>query len=121
MAHFAQLNEVNSVLGIQVVDNSIITDADGVEQEDLGITFLSTLNSGGWWKQTSYNNSFRKNYAGVGFTYDAGRNAFIPPQPFPSWVLVEDTCQWEAPTAMPDDNELYEWDEDTTAWVENNV
>ena len=121
MAHFAQLNEVNSVVGIQVVDNSIITDADGVEQEDLGVTFLASLNSGGWWKQTSYNNSFRKNYAGVGFTYDAGRDAFIPPQPFPSWVLVEDTCQWEAPTAMPDDGELYEWDEDTTAWVENNV
>ena len=116
MAHFAQLNEVNSVVGIQVVDNSIITDAAGVEQEDLGITFLSTINSGGWWKQTSYNGSFRKNYAGVGFIYDAGRDAFIAPSPYPSWVLVEDTCQWEAPTAMPDDGQEYERDEDTTAW-----
>ena len=116
MAHFAQLNEVNTVVGVQVVDNSIITDADGVEQEDLGVTFLASLNSGGWWKQTSYNGSFRKNYAGVGFTYDAGRNAFIAPKPYPSWVLVEDNCQWEAPTAMPDDGQAYEWNEDTTTW-----
>ena len=118
MAHFAQLNEVNSVVGIQVVDNSIITNADGVEQEDLGITFLSTLNSGGWWKQTSYNGSFRKNYASVGGTYDKSKDAFIAQKPYPSWTLVEDTCQWAPASAMPIDGKGYEWDEDTTAWVE---
>lgn len=117
MAHFAQLNEVNSVVGIQVVNDSVITDSDDVEQENLGIDFLSTIHNGGWWKQTSYNSTFRKNFAGVGFTYDSGRDAFIAPKPYPSWVLVEATCQWEAPTAMPDDGKAYEWNESTTAWV----
>lgn len=116
MAHFAQLNEVNSVVGIQVVNDSVITDSDGVEQENLGIAFLASINNGGWWKQTSYNSTLRKNFAGVGFTYDSGRDAFISPAPYPSWVLVEATCQWEAPTAIPDDGQSYEWNESTTAW-----
>jgi hypothetical protein len=118
MAHFAQLNKVNNIIDVRVVDDSIITDADNVEQESLGIAFLASINNGGWWKQTSYNGTFRNNFAKIGDTYDDGRDAFIPPQPFPSWVLVEDTCQWEAPTAIPDDGEMYNWNEDTTAWVE---
>ena len=71
---------------------------------------------GGNWKQTSYNNNIRKNYAGIGFTYDASRDAFIPPQPFPSWTLVEDTCQWEAPTAYPSDGKMYSWNESSKSW-----
>lgn len=68
--------------------------------------------------RTSYNNNIRKNYAGIGYTYDDGRDAFIPPQPYPSWVLNEDTCRWDAPVAYPDDGQVYVWDEDTTSWVQ---
>jgi hypothetical protein len=75
---------------------------------------------GGTWKQTSYNANFRKNYAGVGYTYDSQRDAFVPPRPFASWVLDEDTCLWAAPVAYPDDGKMYSWDEDTTSWAEAN-
>ena len=119
MAHFAELNATNTVIGVQVVVNEVITDADGNEQEQVGIDFLTKLNGGvGWYKQTSYNGNFRKNYAGLGDTYDATRDAFIAPQPYPSWTLVEDTCQWEAPTAYPDDGKMYTWNEATTNWME---
>jgi len=118
MAHFAQLNEANIVIDVVVVNNDVITDADGIEQEQLGVEFLSQLNNGGWWKQTSYNNSFRKNYAGIGMTYDSGIDAFIAPQPYPSWTLNEDTCQWEAPVPYPTDDKMYTWDETTTNWKE---
>jgi len=118
MAHFAQLNKVNNVIDVQVVNDSIITDANGVEQESLGIDFLARINAGGWYKQTSYNSTFRKNFAREGDTYDATRDAFIPPQPYASWILADVTCQWEAPTAIPDDGEMYNWNEATTAWVE---
>ena len=118
MAHFAQLNEANIVIDVVVVNNDVITDADGIEQEQLGVEFLSQLNNGGWWKQTSYNNSFRKNYASIGMTYDSGIDAFIPPQPYPSWTLNEDTCQWDSPVPYPTDDLMYSWDEDTTSWVE---
>ena len=118
MAHFAKLDKDNKVLGVEVVVNSVITDNDGNEQEQLGINFLTQHNGGvGWYKQTSYNGTFRKNYAGVGYTYDATRDAFIPPQPYNSWTLNEDTCQYEAPVAYPDDDKMYNWDEATTNWV----
>ena len=121
MAHFAKLDETNNVIGVHVLNNEVIIDADGNEQEQVGIAFLTQLNGGvGWYKQTSYNGTFRKNYAGVGFTYDSVRDAFIPPQPYPSWVLDEDTCLWDSPTPYPTlmDEYGFEWNEDTTSWVE---
>tara|TARA_B110000196_G_scaffold194283_1_gene166430 strand:+ start:1561 stop:1956 length:396 start_codon:yes stop_codon:yes gene_type:complete len=119
MAHFAQLDSTNNIIRVEVVNNNVITDADGNEQEQVGIDFLTNLYGGvGWYKQTSYNGNFRKNYADVGGVYDSVRDAFIPPKPYPSWTLVEDTCQWTAPVAYPDDGNDYEWDEDTTNWTE---
>ncbi len=119
MAHFAKLDSTNNVIGVHVLNNEVITDVDGNEQEQVGIAFLTQLHGGvGWYKQTSYNGTFRKNYAGIGYTYDATRDAFIPPQPFPSWTLNEDTCQYEAPVAYPDDDNMYNWDEATTNWIE---
>ena len=119
MAHFAHLDSNNIVISVEVVNNVVITDGDGNEQEQLGIDFLTQLhNSDGRYKQTSYNNNFRKNYAGMGYTYDATRNAFIPPQEYASWTLNETTCQWEAPVTIPDDDIPYIWDEETTNWVE---
>ena len=119
MAHFAQLDSTNNIIRVEVVNNNVITDADGNEQEQVGIDFLTNLYGGvGWYKQTSYNGNFRKNYANVGGVYDSVRDAFIPPKPYPSWTLVEDTCQWTAPAAYPDDGEMYNWNEATTAWVE---
>lgn len=117
MAHFAQLDENNIVTQVIVVSNNELLDENGVEQESKGIAFCQTL-LGGNWKQTSYNGNMRKNYAGIGFTYDADRDAFISPKPFNSWVLNEDTCRWEAPTPMPTDEKMYRWDEDTVSWVE---
>lgn len=118
MAHFAKLNENNMVLEVHVVDNDCLLDSNGVEQESIGIEFLVNW-SGGYtnWKQTSYNGNFRKNYAGIGYAYDVGRDAFIAPQPFASWVLDENTCRWDAPIARPDDGKEYFWDEDTMSWV----
>jgi len=119
MAHFAILNESNIVTRVEVINNAVLLDGDGVEQEQLGIDFLYSLHgNSGWYKQTSYNSSMRKNFAGVGFTYDATRDAFIPPQEYASWTLNETTCQWEAPVARPDDGKLYQWDEATTNWKE---
>lgn len=115
MAHFAELNAGNEVLRVVVVANDELLDENGDEQESLGATFCNTL-FGGTWKQTSYNGNIRKNYAGIGFTYDSGRDAFIPPKPYASWTLNETTCQWEAPTAMPADGNMYEWNESTTSW-----
>jgi hypothetical protein len=119
MAHFARLDETNNVIRVHVLNNAVITDSEGNEQEQLGVDFLTQHNGGaGWYKQTSYNGNFRKNYAGVGFTYDPQRDAFIPPKDFPSWTLNEDTCRWNAPTPYPSDNKYYEWDEATLSWVE---
>lgn len=119
MAHFAKLDENNIVLEVNVVDNDNLLDSNGVEQESLGVAFL-TIWSGGYanWKQTSYNGSFRKNYAGIGFSYDTVRDAFIPPQPFSSWFLNEDTCRWESPIPYPNDGKLYDWDEQQLNWIE---
>jgi len=117
MAHFAQLNEENLVTQVIVVANQDTADQDGVENEAIGIEFCTNL-LGGTWKQTSYNGNIRKNYAGVGYKYDATLDAFIPPQPFASWTLNEETAQWEAPTPYPEDEKRYTWDEETTSWVE---
>jgi hypothetical protein len=117
MAHFAQLNEENLVTQVIVVANQDTADQDGVENEAIGIEFCTNL-LGGRWVQTSYNANIRKNYAGIGYKYDATLDAFIPPQPFESWTLNEETAQWEAPTPYPTDDKRYTWDEATTAWVE---
>lgn len=119
MAHFAKLDENNVVLEVHVVHNNELLDENGVEQEQKGIDFLINWSNGYLaWKQTSYNGSFRKNYAGIGYSYDVQRDAFIPQQPFSSWVLNEDTCRWEPPTPMPTDGKMYSWDEATTNWIE---
>ncbi len=121
MAHFAKLDANNIVLEVNVVDNEHLLDANNIEREELGIAFLVQWSGGyPYWKQTSYNGNIRKNYAGIGFTYDAGRDAFIPPQPYPSWILSETTCQWEPPVPYPTDGKYYAWDEATTSWVETN-
>ena len=118
MAHFAQLDANNVVTQVVVVDNKDTSDASGVEKEHIGAAYLERI-LGGTWKQTSYNGNKRKNYAGAGYTFDAARDAFIPPKPFTSWVLNETTCQWEAPTPMPTDGQMYSWDEATTSWKVN--
>lgn len=120
MAHFAKLDENNIVLEVNVVHNNELIDENGNESEQKGINFLISW-SGGYtnWKQTSYNNNFRKNYAGIGYTYDYTRDAFIPPKPYASWLLNETTCLWEPPIPMPiDDNIYYYWDEETLSWKE---
>ena len=117
MAHFAQLNDENLVTQVIVVANLDTADQDGVENEAIGIEFCTNL-LGGRWVQTSYNANIRKNYAGIGYKYDATLDAFIPPQPFASWILNEETAQWEAPTPYPNDEKRYTWDEETTSWVE---
>jgi hypothetical protein len=116
MAHFAQLNEQNIVTQIIVVANQELLD-NGIESEAKGIAFCQSL-FGGNWKQTSYNGNIRKNYAGIGYTYDSQRDAFISPKPYPSWTLVEETCRWVSPITIPTDGKIYEWDEATTNWIE---
>ena len=120
MAHFAILDESNIVTRVEVINNAVVLDGDDVEQEQLGINFLISLYGAGNYKQTSYNGNIRKNYAGIGYTYDSGRNAFIAPKPYPSWTLVEDTCRWTAPVEEPDDNKVYDWNEDAYQADNNN-
>jgi hypothetical protein len=117
MAHFAKLDENNIVLAVHVVNNDVIT-VNGVESEQAGVDFLSDLHGHPTWKQTSYNGSFRKNYAAIGMSYDATKDAFIPAKPFASWTLNEDTCQWQAPVSHPQDEKLYIWDENNQSWIE---
>ena len=117
MATFAKIGLNNKVIEVLSVHDNELLDSEGVEQEVNGIDFLTKLTGWAIWKQTSYNNNIRKNYAGIGYTYDDDRDAFIEPQPFASWTLNETTCLWEAPTSYPDDGEDYEWNESTTAWV----
>lgn len=116
MAHFAELDANNVVLRVIVVHNNELMD-NGQESEAKGVAFCQSL-FGGNWKQTSYNANIRKNYAGQGFTYDAQRDAFIPPKPFSSWVLNEATCQWDSPVPYPTDGKRYVWDEAQQNWVE---
>jgi len=126
MASFAKIGLNNKVIGVHSVHNDVLKDANGVEQEVLGIDFLTKLHGWSIWKQTSYNTHggvhtldgtpLRKNHAGIGYTYDEDKDAFIPKQLYPSWTLNEDTCQWEAPVAYPDDGKRYTWNEETTSW-----
>jgi len=126
MAHFAELDENNTVLRVIVVHNNELLDENGNEQEALGVTFCQNL-FGGTWKQTSYNSNFRVRYAGQGFTYNPELNAFIPPKPFPSWVLNTTTASYEAPIPLPSDANIdsmdpdarkyYNWDEELGNWV----
>ena len=116
MAHFAKLDENNIVLNVHVVNNEVLL-VDGIESEQAGIDFLIETHGHPYWKQTSYTGSFRKNYAGVGMFYDQSRDCFRSQNsPYPSWVINEETCQWEAPVAMPTDSDKYKWNEETTSW-----
>lgn len=115
MAHFARLDENNVVTEVCVVNNSVITH-NGVEYEDAGIAFLAGITGHAMWRQTSYNGNIRKNYAAPGYTYDPAREAFIPPQPFPSWILDEATCTWGAPVAYPTGGGAYTWNEASVGW-----
>lgn len=117
MAHFARIDENNVVKQVIVVANSVINDLPFPESEPIGVEFCQSL-FGGNWLQTSYNNSFRVRFAGLDFTYDAAKDAFIRPSPYPSWILNPDTTEWEAPIPYPDDGNLYIWDEATLSWVE---
>ena len=131
MAHFAKLDNDNKVLEVHVLGNNITTDSEGVEHENLGIKYLTKIHKYSKWKQTSYNTCggvhkldgtpFRKNYAGKGSTYDEARDAFIEPQPYPSWTLNEGTCQWDPPVPNPNqpsdgDTKRYGWNEEAGSW-----
>jgi hypothetical protein len=116
MAHFAKLDQENNVLSVHVVNNEVIR-VDGIESEQAGIDFLTSLHGHSLWKQTSYNKQFRSNYAIVGGVYDYARDAFLDPKPYPSWVLNEETMNWQAPTDRPDDQNTYNWSETTQSWV----
>jgi hypothetical protein len=119
MAYFCKLDDNDVVIDVHALNNIEMLTAEGVESEDMGKAFFIRWSNGhSKWVQTSYNGTIRKNYAGIGYTYDRVRDAFIPHKPFPSWTLVEDTCQWQAPVAMPTDDKIYVWDEATTNWVE---
>jgi hypothetical protein len=115
MAHFAQLDENNVVLQVLVVANAEMLDENGNESEAKGASFLQSI-FGGRWIQTSYNNKFRKQFAGVGFTYNAERDAFVRPQPYPEWVFNEDALEWEPPTPYPNDGKHYIWRRDLGDW-----
>lgn len=118
MAHFAKMGTGSIVIKIHVLNNEVLM-KDGVENAQQGIEFLQNLyNNKDLYIQTSYNRTFRKNYAGVGYTYDSTRDAFYTVKPYASWTLNEETCVWEAPVAYPDDGKRYSWDEDITNWVE---
>jgi len=134
MASFAKLNN-NIVIAVVSVANEVLKDSNGIEQENIGIEFLKTLynESNTIWKQTSYNTiggvhqlggvPLRKNHAGIGYTYDETKDAFIAPKPFNSWILNEDTCLWEAPVPYPQDGKEYIWIEQNQVWnlTKNNI
>jgi hypothetical protein len=126
MASFAKIGLNNKVIEVLSVVNEVLHDANGVEQENIGIDFLTKLTGWAIWKQTSYNTHggvhdfggtpLRKNHAGIGMIYDEDRDAFYSPKPFNSWILNEQTCQWEAPIAKPDNENLYRWNEQNLNW-----
>ena len=130
MASFAKI-ENNIVITVVSVVNEVLKDSNGIEQEQLGIDFLTKLTGWAIWKQTSYNthggvHSFggtplRKNHAGIGMTYDEDRDAFIPIKPFNSWILNEQTCNWNAPIPYPNDGQRYSWNEETQNWTLQNI
>ena len=114
MAHFAQLDENNIVTQVLVIEQDVVD--TGLFGEPSSFVQTSYNTHGG--VHTLGGTPLRKNYAGIGYVYDSVRDAFIPPKPYNSWVLDEDTCLWNSPTSMPTDGKRYEWDEDTTSWVE---
>ena len=126
MASFAKIGLNNKVMEVLSVHNNELKDANGVEQENIGIDFLTKLTGWAIWKQSSYNTfggvhllggtPFRKNHAAIGYTYDEDKDAFIPPKPFNSWTLNEETCLWDPPVVKPDDGQIYNWNEDTQQW-----
>ena len=116
MAHFAQIDSDNIVTQVIVVSNNDCGGGDFPASEEIGAAFCTNL-LGGTWKQTSYNNNFRKRYAGIGYAYDAERDAFIAPKPYPSWTLNETTCDWEAPVARPETG-FWVWNEEELQWDE---
>ena len=126
MASFAKIGLNSKVIEVLSVHNDVLKDSNGVEQEVNGIDFLTKLTGYPVWKQTSYNTHggvhdnggtpLRKNHAGIGYTYDEDRDAFIPKKPFNSWILNEDTCYWESPVAKPEDDNMYSWNESTLTW-----
>jgi hypothetical protein len=116
MAHFAKIGINGKVIDVIKVNNEVILDSNGNESEINGIDFLTKLTGWSIWKQTSYNRNFRKNFAGIGYTYDEDKDAFIPKKPFNSWVLNETTCQWETPIVKPDDGQKYSWNETIQNW-----
>jgi hypothetical protein len=129
MSSFAKLDNNNVVLTVESVVNEVLKDSNGVEQESIGVQFLRTLYNepNSVWVQTSYNTHggvhsnggipFRKNHAGIGYTYDEGRDAFISPKPYNSWILNEQSCNWEAPMPYPNDGQRYNWNEETQSWT----
>jgi hypothetical protein len=130
MAHFAKLAPNFKVMSVHSLNNDVIKDSNGVEQESIAIDFLTKLHNWHIWKQTSYNNNIRKNFASIGYTYDETRDAFISPKPFNSWILNENTCRWEAPIEKPitysqnilDNNnnlvqDIYIWNETIQNWI----
>ena len=127
MAAFAEIDALKKVIRVLALDDKDTQDKHGNEVEAVGAKYLNKA-FGGTWLRTSYNTAknthklggtpFRKNYAGIGFTYDETRDAFIPPQKYPSWTINEDTCTWEAPVAYPADGKVYEWNELDKSWVE---
>jgi hypothetical protein len=126
MASFAKIGLNNKVIEVLSVVNEVLHDSNGVEQEAIGIDFLTKLTGYPVWKQTSYNTHggvhssggipLRKNQAGIGYTYDEDRDAFIPPKPFKSWILNEDTCLWNAPVTYPTNGGRYNWNEQNQYW-----
>ena len=118
MAHFARVNEDWIVEQVIVVNNDVLKNDLGVECDWLGEQFCQSLyGKHTKWIQTSYNGRIYKNYAGVDYSFDPHRNAFIPPKPYESWILNEDTCRWDPPVPYPTDGKVYVWDEETTSWV----
>jgi hypothetical protein len=126
MATFAKIGLNGKVIEVQSVANEVLHDSNGVEQEVNGVDFLTKLTGWSIWKQTSYNTyggahktggtPFRKNHAGIGYTYDEDRDAFIPKKPFASWTLNETTCLWEPPVVKPNDGQRYIWNEENQTW-----
>lgn len=116
MAHFAEIDSNNVVKQVIVVNNEELLD-NGIESEAKGIAFCKSL-FGGEWVQTSYNGNQRARFAGIGYTYDATRNVFLAPKPYDSWIINEETTEWEAPTAYPSDGKKYGWFEPNQQWIE---
>ena len=118
MAYFAKLDDQSVVTDVMTVNDEEVFE-NGVLNEDKGIAFLTVWSNGYYkWRYTTEDGSARKNYAGIGFSYDSILDAFIPEKPYPSWLLNTNTCQWQAPVPYPNDGNLYIWDEATQSWVE---